>query len=360
MAAELRKRVELGEITGILPGVRLLSKVLGVSVPTLCRALHLLEAEGVLTDGGNRRRWRVNGNHPASGVPGQDAAMGSSRQASVEPRCPGRLLFLASQPLSKERHSGVEVFSELLDQMGTTGWEVMYRLENFWTAKNPRGAWQRLLELTMPTAVVALGGTPVLGSWLRDQRVRALFLGGDAGDSGVPVVAVRVTTMLQDALDRLAARGHHRILLPLCGRAHGLVARCRECLAAHKMGNRITIAETPYARPEVLVALLRRHWRKQAPDALIFFDWREFMAASGFFREADLMVPRDVSVVVLSQNATMDWHVPAITHFEHPVNLMARTVSKWVIGQDLPHSAVPMFEVRARWVEGASVAVRAP
>ena len=59
-------------------------------------------------------------------------------------------------------------------------------------------------------------------------------------------------------------------------------------------------------------------------------DWREFVAASGFFREARVEIPRDLSVVMLSQNPIMDWHSPAITHFEHPVKLMARTVAKWV------------------------------
>jgi DNA-binding LacI/PurR family transcriptional regulator len=120
----------------------------------------------------------------------------------------------------------------------------------------------------------------------------------------------------------------------------------------------VVVAESNYARPEVIVALLQRHWRKQPPDAIILLDWREFVAASGFFREADLVIPRDLSVVILSQNSIMDWHQPAITHFEHPVKLMARIISKWVTLGSLHYSPEPMIEVRARWVEGASVAER--
>ena len=355
VATELRRRVVWGEMTGAVPGVRSLSKALGVSVPTLCRALHQLEAEGVLDGGGDRRRWRVS---LVSNKTEMEEAVISPRAGSRELRRAGRLLFLAPHPLSKERHSGVEVFSELLDQLGMTGWEVMYRVENFWSAKKPRKSWHELLTLTKPDAVVALGGTPVLGNWLRDQRMRAMFLGGDSGDSRVPVVGVRVSTMLQYAFERLLGQGHRRILLPLCGRARGFVQKCHESVATHKQRDCMVIAETAYEGPKVVVDLLRRQWRNKAPDALILLDWREFMAASSFFREVDLVIPRDVSVVILSQNANMDWNIPAITHFEHPVSLMARTISKWVIQGGFSYSPDPMIEVRARWMERASVAVR--
>ena len=116
--------------------------------------------------------------------------------------------------------------------------------------------------------------------------------------------------------------------------------------------------ETAYSRPEVLVNLLRRQWRKQVPDAIVFLDWREFMAASCFFHEVGIVIPRDLSVVMLSQNANMDWHLPAITHFHHPVRSMAKIVAKWVAaGKDSP-AILPTSEVRAKWVEGKSVATR--
>jgi DNA-binding LacI/PurR family transcriptional regulator len=357
VAGELRGRVERGELTGTIPGVRSLAKALGVSVPTMCRALRQLQVEGVLEAGGDRRRWRVS---ESVGNSGKESSARSPRSGNSETKKFGRLLFIAPHPLSKERHSGVEVFSELLDQLGTSGWEVMYRVVNFWSAKKPRKSWQELLKLTKPDAVVALVGTPVLGNWLKDQRMRTLFLGGSSGDSQVPVVAVRVTTMLQDALDRLTSLGHRSILLPLCGRARGLVQKCHDLVAAHPMGDCVVIAETAYEGPELVLDLLRRQWRERAPDALILLDWREFMAASGFFREADVMIPRDVSVVILSQNANMDWNIPAITHFEHPVNLMARLISKWVVHGGLLPSADPFIEVHARWMERASVAARKP
>jgi DNA-binding LacI/PurR family transcriptional regulator len=276
---------------------------------------------------------------------------------------PGRLLFVSALPLSHERHSGVEVFAELLDQLGTKGWEVMHRVENFTSAKKPRRSWDELLRLAQPDAMVVLGGTPVLGMWAAERKIRSLFLGGDAGASGVPVLAVRVGTMLRHALGHLVGLGHRRIVMPLCGRSPGFVANCRsvaeETMIATGGGkDGIAIVETAYATPQVVVDLLRRQWRKQPPDALIFLDWREFVAASSYFVELGIAIPRDVSVVVLSQNATMAWHMPRITHFEHPVKPMARMISKWVTEGNKPPAPQGSIEVRARWVEGESVAAR--
>jgi hypothetical protein len=54
----------------------------------------------------------------------------------------------------------------------------------------------------------------------------------------------------------------------------------------------------------------------------------------------------------------MEWHMPRITHFEHPVKPMARMISKWVTEGNKPPAPQGSIEVRARWVEGESVAAR--
>jgi DNA-binding LacI/PurR family transcriptional regulator len=361
VVVDLRERVANGELSGVLPGVRLLSKALGVSVPTVCKALHQLEEEGILTGSGGRRRWRISG---SQGGTDPEKKSSQKRQSTSKqgPRS-GRLLFLAAMQLSSERHSGVEVFAELLDHLGASGWEVMHRVENFGSSKNPRKSWDELLKLAKPDAMVVLGGTPSLGMWAASRKLRTLFLGGDPGESGIPVLAVKVATMLKYALERLLSQGHQRILIPLCGRPKAFVSRCQMAATeiaaeSNKPRDRIVIADTAYARPEVMVGLLRKQWRKQAPDALIFLDSRELLAADGFFREIGVEVPRDLSVVILSQNSILDWHQPTITHFEHPVKLMARTISRWVTHGRPSFDLESITEVRARWVEGKSVIAR--
>jgi DNA-binding LacI/PurR family transcriptional regulator len=174
---------------------------------------------------------------------------------------------------------------------------------------------------------------------------------------------VRASIMLRQALERLFATGHRRVLIPLCGRIPQFAENCRRQVreSALELGvdpEAIVFAESEYSSPEVLAGAMRQHWRKHAPDALIIFDWREYLAASSFLKETSIAIPRDVSVVLLSHNPTMEWHLPALCHFMHPVDEIARVCAKWVAGGKPMVGNGEVMEFRSKWVEGASIADR--
>lgn len=356
VAGELRARVIDGHAGEVLPGVRVLARTLGVSVPTICRALHRLSEAGLLESGGTRRRWTVSNKVPAA-APAPAAAI-----TAIKGLRSRRLLFLASQPLNHESASGAESFAALLDRLGTSDWEVMYRVEDFLQVKKPRRSWDELLRFTRPDAMVVLGGTPVLAGWAVKHGIRTLLLGGDPGDSGVPMVSVSISSMLREAAERLRDAGHQRVIMPLCARLPEFVMKCRQTAAEINAGwkGNVAIVESPYAGPEVIRDLLRRQWQQAPPDALIFLDWREFVGALGFLNELSIRIPQDVSVIVLTKNAMMDWHSPPISHFEHPVNVIARGVAKWVTGEKSGSTLQEIREIRARWIDKSSVITRAP
>lgn len=355
VATELQRRLIQGELKGRLPGARILAKALGVSVPTVCKALHQLQEEGFITGGGDRKRWEA-----------ADLTQANFRRAPAAKRSasrPGRLLYVSTLSLSTERQTGVEVFANILDLLSAKGWEVMYRAVPFVSARKPHRAWDDLLRFAKPDALVVQGGSEVFGTWAMQNQLRTLFVGGDSGRNQIPTIMVRASMMLRQALERLFASGHRRILIPLCGRIPQFAERCRrqtqEC--AVELGvdpAAIVFAESDYSTPEVLAAAMRQHWRKQAPDALIIFDWREYLAASSFLKEASISIPRDVSVVLLSHNPTMDWHLPALCHFMHPVEEIARSCAKWVISGKATLGNGPFMEFQPRWVDGASIADR--
>jgi DNA-binding LacI/PurR family transcriptional regulator len=118
----------------------------------------------------------------------------------------------------------------------------------------------------------------------------------------------------------------------------------------------IVFAESDYSSPEVLAGAMRQHWRKLAPDALIIFDWREYLAVSSFLKEASIVIPKDLSVVLLSHNPTMDWHLPSLCHFMHPVEEIARASAKWVISGKPFIGGGQYMEFRPKWADGASIA----
>lgn len=348
--------MDSGDLSGNLPGARLLAKALGVSVPTICKALHKLHEEGVLVAGGDRKRWQV-GDLKA---PSANARSGSARHIGSHP---GRLLFISSLPLSTERQSGVEVFTHILDMLGAKGWEVMHRSVPFVSARKPHRSWDELLRFSKPDAMIVMGGSEVFATWARQNQIRTLFVGGDSGKNLLPTIMVRVSIMLRQALERLISTGHRRILIPLCGRIPQFAEKCRkqtaECAADLGIDPAcVVFAESEYSSPDVIAGALRQQWRKQAPDALIIFDWREYLAASSFLKEAAVSIPADVSVVLLSQNPTMDWHIPLLCHFAHPVEEIARASAKWVLhGKPLPGGG-QFMEFNPRWVEGKSIANR--
>lgn len=355
VATELRRRLIQGELKGQLPGARLLAKALGVSVPTVCKALHQLHQEGFLTGGGDRKRWQT-ADLTQTGLKG---ALPAKRPATR----PGRLLYVSTLPLSIERQTGVEVFAKILDLLGAKGWEVMYRAVPLVNARKPHRAWDDLLRFARPDALVVQGGSEVFGTWAVQNRLRTLFVGGEPGKSQLPMIMVRASIMLRQALERLFATGHRRILIPLCGRIPQFAENCRRQTREYALElgvdpEAVVFAESEYSSPELLAGAMRQHWRRYAPDALIIFDWREYLAASSFLKEASIAIPRDVSVVLLSHNPTMEWHLPTLCHFMHPVEEIARVCAKWVAGGKPMLGNGEVMEFRSKWVEGASIANR--
>ncbi len=356
VAAELHRRLVAGELKGRLPGTRLLAKALGVSVPTVCKALHKLREDGVLIGGGGRKRWQAGDLNVTA------ARIGTKSPRRVGTR-PGKLMFVSAMPLSTERQSGVEVFAHVIDLLSSKGWEVTHRSVGFVSARKPHKAWDELLRFSKPDAMMVLGGSEVFGAWAMQHRIRTLFIGGESGRLGIPTVMVKASLMLRQALEKLISSGHRRILIPLCGRIPKFTENCKkqtlECAMELGVDPACVVhAESEYSSPEVLAAAMRQQWRKQAPDALIIFDWREYLAASHFLKEAGISIPNDVSVVLLSHNPTMDWHIPTLCHFMHPVEDIARACAKWALhGKPLPGNP-QMLEFRPRWVEGNSIANR--
>lgn len=353
VARDLRERLVKGHEGEMLPGVRVMARILGVCVPTVSAALRLLADEGWVAGGGHRRRWLIaGGDRPQADLPDTPTPLAQPGKTVKN------LLFLTSNSLATQPVFGFELLAALLRKIHGTGWDISHRAESFAVASKPRRPWDEWLLMEPVDALVVLTGTPALGTWAMANGIRTLFVGGDSGNTGVPMLAVRVITMLRDAASRLFSTGHRRALLPLFARPARMAALCRRTareLYSDSLGfpQRVVIAESRYAAPEITVNLLRQQWLKNPPDALILLDWREFVAASAFLREAGLEIPRDLSVIVLSQDASMDWHLPSLCHYRIPTKKMVKIISKWL--EPGATAAPPFQELQADWVPNDSV-----
>ena len=201
----LRAECASGKWDDRLPGTRLLAERLGVSPPTVSAALAKLVEEGVLEGGGQRRAFRVVGKRARSSAKGT-LVVGK------------RLLILVHEDLSQLVEITRRVVEKLRERMSGRGWLVDIQVVDFLHVKHMQRSWDRLIEVDSNTSVIAVYGRTPLAEWAVKRNVRMLFLGGSTGDLPVSMVAVRSAEMAADALTKLTALGHSRIVIPLCDR----------------------------------------------------------------------------------------------------------------------------------------------
>lgn len=352
VAGWLRERIANGGLEGRLPGLRELARELGVSVPTVSQGIRLLEDEGWVESGGMRRCHRVVGR------PIQQAVEAEGRRGTTR-----RLLFLTSEPFNQILQDGMNTFSELVNTLQEAGWEVLHRSNDFKNALKPHRSWERFMEWLNPDALVVLVGTPVVARWALDRGIRVLFIGGDAGPHRVPLMAIRIGSLIQEVIERLQGSGHRQILMPLCGRTAAFTQAIRDTArvtldlrAAGKC--RFRIEQTAYREPEVLMELLEKAWKKGRPDALVVLDWREYVTVSCFLKRHGIRVPEDLSVVLLSYQDELDWHLPRLAHYRYPSERIAQAVARWAV-HERPLAAGGRVKIfPAHWVQGESIVSR--
>ncbi len=344
----LRKAVLAGQFGEVLPGLRVLAKALGVSAPTVSAALKRLVEDGLVVPEGERRRMRVN-----PGVSGVEPSVARSRRV---------LWFATPGPVSDSSYGMLEVMTRLMEGFSAEGWEMRHRVMGYGHSEKRKSQWDSMLETERPEAMIAWVGRPSLAAWALDRGLRTLFLGGACDRWEVPILAVRTSGMVDQALGRLLAAGHRDVCLPLCNRPSALVEGVRAIFRA-RLGKAglpfLPERHTPLSNYEgggVIEAMVSRICRDAVPDAWIFMDWREYLAADCLFRDAGIQVPRDASVVLLSWDPAMDWHRPALAHFELPREKMARAAIEWILGEEDAISPRINRGFEAEWMQGESLA----
>jgi DNA-binding LacI/PurR family transcriptional regulator len=153
--------------------------------------------------------------------------------------------------------------------------------------------------------------------------------------------------------------GHRRIVLPLCDRPPSFAAGLKEAVKTglERVGVSYVASyhtpESPYQRSEVVWNMVEAAMDRAMPTALIFLDWKELVTVSCLLTKRGLRVPEDVSLILLNEQMEADWFVPRLACFRFPVMRLANLLTRWVEGQPLDQSALPLS---ADFEEGASIA----
>lgn len=350
MAAEaIKAEIAAGRWTGRLPGSRVLAVETGVSQPTVAAALALLTEAGWLESGGARRAFRVIP-RPAT-VPTTPA---------VKPR---RAIIATHADVGDLPQTTRRVIEATRDKLGRRGWAVEIVTFDFLHAKRPHQSWDHLLPIDPDVPLIAVFGRPPIGEWALKHGVRMVFLGGLASDIRIPMVAVRSALLAAEAMERLTALGHRRIVLPLCDRPPSFAASMKEAVknGLERVGVSYVASyhtpESPYQRPEVVWNMLESAMDRAVPTGIVLLDWKELVTVSCLLTKRGLRVPEDVSLILLNEQMEADWFVPNLACFRFPVMRLASLLTRWVEGQPLDESA--RF-LSADFEEGASLAPACP
>jgi hypothetical protein len=345
VADELAKECASGNWDERIPGIRRLANRLGVSPPTIAAAMAKLVEAGILEGGGERKAFRV-------------ARKPSGKPKTTKPSGTKRLLILAHDDLDRLVDITRRVVEMLRERMTRKGWIVDMQVVDFLHVKHMQRSWDKIIDVDPNTSVIAIYGRDPLAAWAAKRKIRILFLGGSTGPHPVSMVAVSSSTMAADALAKLTALGHTRIVIPLCDRTAAFKEGMRQVTqrAIEDAGGvyvkNYNNPESDYLTPDVTWRILDSVFAKQTPTALVLLDWKELITVHCYISQQGMKVPDDVSLVLLNEPMEADWFHPKLARFRFPVRRLVGEMAKWLEGDK---TTVSHVSLAADYVDGLSI-----
>jgi DNA-binding LacI/PurR family transcriptional regulator len=342
----LRTECASGKWDDRLPGTRVLAERLGVSPPTVSAALAKLAEAKILHGGGERRAYRVTKK--------RSSALSSSKTNDKK-----RLLILTHEDLGQIVDISRHILEKLWDRMSGKGWTVEVRTLDYLHVKKMQRSWDRLIEVDRNTSVIAMYGRVPLAEWAIKRNVRMLFLGGVTGGLPVSVVGVKASTMVADAMAKLTALGHKRIVIPLCDRTESFKVAIQDVTrkAIESTGSQYVQSyhnpDSDYLTPDVTWRIIESVFSKEAPTAFVLLDWKELVTVHCLMARLGLKIPEDASVILLNEPSEIAWFHPALAHFRYPVRRILLELARWLEDESREARAISLA---ADYVAGDSIA----
>ena len=301
-----------------LPGVLRLAKELDVSKDSVRAALRLLEREGVLAPGGAcRSRKAADSKKPAV-----------SRQ-------PMRVAILSYRLLRHENGNGQRLQLQIQRGLEAAGHVCIFAPKTQECLRHDLKRIVRMVGATKADAWVVDSGSGELIEWFSRQETPAIGLGGRRSEAPLARVAVDLTSGFQEAVRRLIALGHRRIVLI-----------CPQVWRLPKPGHlvQVFLNELPAKSPATVDyhvpaweqtadgfhTLLESLFRITPPTALIVIEPMQAVAVLSFLGQRGLRVPQDVSLITRTKDASLEWCRPALAHLQGAEDFLVRHIVRWV------------------------------
>ncbi len=352
---DILRRISAGEWTLTLPPFKQLSALLGVSVPTLGRAVGRLAARGVLISQGPRRSFTIN---PKAAMSTKDAAEGAG------PIPKGRLLLILPRPLGEYYGWASALFLELSLSLTREGWHFDLGLIEPVSGRITHRSLDRLAARHAPTHVLLASTAAPYVEWARAQRSFAVaFLGGEPEVAGpIPIVGADAGVAAGHLLAKLRELGHRRVLLALGSMPPRTVDRITAASATHLGLGRgdldregLLCLTPPDTGGHEERRLLIRHLRESGATAVLSSGLPRYLFLLDIARELRLEVPRDLSIALLSQDAIFSSLPKVPGHVKAPPALFVREVHVWLRSRK-PSTVALAHRLVRHWEPGDTMA----
>lgn len=339
----LRRQIQRGRWSGLMPGRHELAAELGVNHKTVASALEQLERQGLLEARGSGRRRTIK--PPASATNGPSL----------------RIAMLPGRPGDRAKDWFVEIKHRLIED----GHAAFHTERCMSDLAMDTGRITRLVRNTKVDAWIVVAAARELLEWFARHRIPVFALFGRRRGLGIagcgpdqPSATVQVTrTLLDLGHRRIVLLTHSQRRLPSPGAAER--AFLSELAAAG-------IVPGDYHLPDWdddeqgFHERLDSLFRLTPPTALILATPTLFATAQQFVARLGLRVPEDVSLVCMDEPRVLLWQRPTVSHVRWDSRPLVRRVIQWSANvsrglEDLRQIFLPCEFVRGGTVGPAPV-----
>lgn len=313
-ASFLAKKINEGEVKGLLPSVRFLSNSHAVSVVTVSKAIEILAEQGLVRRRGKRRRFGV--------------------LSDVE-KSKSRLLILCFTPL-RRLHTSLVTSLRLLKDFCTLNGIGM--TEEFIADYSVQEAMRRCHDLTAQGGygrVILIHPTRQICDALAGSGLGlAILTDKPMGMPGATVFEVPVVSVVSHLVERAVRLGHGEIAL--LGFSLLPTERARLVELAGSLGARLRFLEDAFSgsdwrEDDGAAEGIVEQMRGAPSTCLLLPRWMDFNAIAGRVRETGLALPGRISVALAYlESSFVTYKGLSISGHEIPEDLAYRMFVKWL------------------------------
>ena len=351
VAAAIRDAIQRDAWGQYLPGEHELTRQLGVSRPTVHRAIRILANEGLIRTSHGRRTQILS--HGRGREMSPTACLVAPAACVVAPAARD-LAEVVDHPFM------LAVRAQVVSR--GIGWQEVFdqKLGN----KAPERRLERLVRGRQRICWLLLLGTPPLQRWFEKSGVPTLVLGSCQAGLRLPSIDWDYHALGWHAAGTLARQGHRRVVLILRASPRPGDLACRdgviEYLEQLPEPTSLTTITAGRDAQELRADIDRAFRRRPRPTAVITVHASHALTAFTYLPKLGLRVPEDVSMVVGDTHPMFDISLPEMTRYravtEKTIGHVGRVVQQLLSGHA---PSLKPFLITPTFVAGKTV-VRPP